>query len=118
MIVLLGARRVVERNYTAYRRQWYVFASGFAEPLLYLLSIGIGVGELVGKVPGPGGHLVGRLHEAAYVAVGLMVAAHVALVLYAGWLYRENLPACMVTGTYQAPAHEAIAPEIIITPRR
>ena len=72
MIALLGARRVVERNYTAYRRQWYVFASGFAEPLLYLLSIGIGVGELVGKVPGPGGQLVGYRD---YVAPGMLAAA-------------------------------------------
>lgn len=76
-----------------------------------VLLVGIPVMGLTGLAVDalPGGHLVGRLHEAAYVAVGLMVAAHVALVLYAGWLYRENLPACMVTGTYQAPAHEAIA---------
>jgi lipooligosaccharide transport system permease protein len=46
------------RNALAYRRIWYVFAAGFAEPILYLLSIGIGVGKLVGKVPGPGGELV------------------------------------------------------------
>ena len=32
-----------------------VFLTGLFEPLLYLLSIGIGVGGLVGKVPGPGG---------------------------------------------------------------
>ena len=47
--------RVVERNTTAYRRQWYLFLTGLIEPALYLLSIGIGVGGLVGKVPGPGG---------------------------------------------------------------
>jgi lipooligosaccharide transport system permease protein len=72
VITLLHARRVIERNYRAYKRQWYVFASGFAEPLLYLLSIGIGVGELVGKVPGPGGHLVGYRD---YVAPGMLAAA-------------------------------------------
>ncbi|MCU1486632.1 MAG: type transporter [Actinomycetia bacterium] len=72
MIALLAARRVIERNYRAYKRQWYVFASGFAEPLLYLLSIGIGVGELVGKVPGPGGQLVGYRD---YVAPGMLAAA-------------------------------------------
>ena len=49
-----GALRVVERNTTAYRRQWYLFLTGLIEPALYLLSIGIGVGGLVGKVPGPG----------------------------------------------------------------
>jgi lipooligosaccharide transport system permease protein len=71
-MALLAARRVIERNYTAYKRQWYVFASGFAEPLLYLLSIGVGVGALVGKVPGPGGHLVGYRD---YVAPGMLAAA-------------------------------------------
>ena len=34
---------------------WYLFLTGLVEPMLYLLSIGIGVGGLVGKVPGPGG---------------------------------------------------------------
>ena len=33
-----------------YRHTWLVLASGFFEPLFYLLSIGIGIGELVGKV--------------------------------------------------------------------
>jgi lipooligosaccharide transport system permease protein len=36
------------RNFLAYRRAWYIFASGFLEPVFYLLSIGIGVGALVG----------------------------------------------------------------------
>jgi len=40
--------RLVERNVLAYRRMWYVFLSGFLEPILFLLSIGIGVGKLVG----------------------------------------------------------------------
>jgi lipooligosaccharide transport system permease protein len=72
VIALHGARRILERNYTASRRQWYVFASGFAEPLLYLLSIGIGVGKLVGKVPGPAGSLVAYRD---YVAPGMLAAA-------------------------------------------
>jgi lipooligosaccharide transport system permease protein len=50
--------KIVERNALAYRRIWYVFVAGFAEPIFYLLSIGVGVGKLVGKVPGPGGELV------------------------------------------------------------
>ena len=48
-----GRWRLVERNVLAYRRIWYIFLSGFVEPFLFLLSIGIGVGELVGTVPGP-----------------------------------------------------------------
>ena len=35
------------RNLLAYRRAWYVFVTGFLEPLFYLFSIGIGVGKLV-----------------------------------------------------------------------
>lgn len=42
--------RLVERNVVAYRRIWYIFLSGFAEPIFFLLSIGIGVGKLVGDV--------------------------------------------------------------------
>ena len=72
MITTWRARLVIERNVLAYRRQWYLFLSGFAEPFLYLLSIGIGVGELVGKVPGPAGHLV-TYRE--FVAPGMMAAA-------------------------------------------
>jgi lipooligosaccharide transport system permease protein len=67
-----GAWRVVERNGVAYSRQWYVFLTGFLEPALFLLSIGIGVGGLVGKVPGPGGQMVSYKE---FVAPGLMAAA-------------------------------------------
>jgi len=67
-----GSLRVVERNGLAYRRQWYLFLTGFLEPALYLLSIGLGVGGLVGKVPGPGGELVSYKE---FVAPGLMAAA-------------------------------------------
>ena len=40
--------RLIERNFLAYRRGWIFFVSGFFEPVFYLLSIGIGVGKLVG----------------------------------------------------------------------
>lgn len=43
-----------------------------AEPLLYLLSIGIGVGALVGELPGPGGEPV---PYEQFVAPGLLAAA-------------------------------------------
>jgi lipooligosaccharide transport system permease protein len=64
--------RIVERNALAYRRIWYVFLTGFAEPVLYLLSIGVGVGELVGDLPGPGGRSV---PYEKFVAPGLLAAA-------------------------------------------
>lgn len=41
---------LVNRNLVAARRYWLVFASGFFEPLLYLLGIGVGVGTLIGEV--------------------------------------------------------------------
>jgi lipooligosaccharide transport system permease protein len=58
---LLGPRRtmrVVERNVRSYARMWPAFISGFVEPVLYLFSIGIGVGALVGDLPTPGGQVV------------------------------------------------------------
>jgi lipooligosaccharide transport system permease protein len=57
-VVFLGperALRVVERNARAYLRMWAPFVTGFFEPVFYLFSIGIGVGELVGDLPGPNG---------------------------------------------------------------
>ncbi|HEY7048090.1 MAG TPA: ABC transporter permease [Jatrophihabitantaceae bacterium] len=42
--------RLVERNFLAYRRAWIVFVSGFFEPVFYLLSVGVGVGHLVGHL--------------------------------------------------------------------
>lgn len=62
---------VVERDVLAYRRQWVIFLSGFAEPLLYLLSIGVGVGHLVGTVQ-VGGEAV---DYEVFVAPGLLAAA-------------------------------------------
>ncbi len=63
--------RVVERNALAYRRMWYIFLSGLAEPIFFLLSIGIGVGKLVGSVT-VGGTTVSY---AAFVAPGLLAVA-------------------------------------------
>ncbi len=40
--------RMVERNFLVYRGMWVVFLTGMLEPVLYLLSIGVGVGGLVG----------------------------------------------------------------------
>jgi len=54
-----GSAHLIERHARVYRHAWSVLISGFFEPLFYLLSIGIGLGELVGTVSGPGGHSVG-----------------------------------------------------------
>jgi lipooligosaccharide transport system permease protein len=49
-----GSTRLIERHARAYRHAWVVLASGFFEPLFYLLSISVGLGTLVGKVSGVG----------------------------------------------------------------
>jgi lipooligosaccharide transport system permease protein len=49
----LGGRasaHLIERHARVYRHTWLVIASGFFEPLFYLLSIGVGIGVLVGSV--------------------------------------------------------------------
>jgi lipooligosaccharide transport system permease protein len=56
--LMFGSRRalrLIERNLYVYRRTWINLVSGFVEPLFYLGSIGFGLGQLVGNVPGPGG---------------------------------------------------------------
>jgi lipooligosaccharide transport system permease protein len=53
-----GSEHLIERHARAYRHTWVVLASGFFEPLFYLLSVGIGIGALVGKVSFEG-HAVG-----------------------------------------------------------
>lgn len=64
--------RMLERNFYVYRRVWTVVFSGFFEPLFYLFSIGVGIGELVGDVTGPGGE---PIEYAAFVAPALLGAS-------------------------------------------
>ena len=45
-----GSLFLVERHALVYRHTWLVFVSGVVEPLFYLLSIGVGLGQLVGSV--------------------------------------------------------------------
>jgi len=61
----------VERNLLAYRRYWAAFLTGFAEPLLYLLSIGIGVGALAGRITVFGDSVPYR----TFVAPGMLAAS-------------------------------------------
>ncbi len=67
-----GSLHLIERHARVYRHMWLVFASGVAEPLFYLLSIGVGLGALVGTVAGPGGQLVPYRE---YVAPGLLAVS-------------------------------------------
>ena len=50
-----GSAHLIERHARVYRRAWTIIVSGFFEPLFYLLSIGVGLGALVGNVTGPNG---------------------------------------------------------------
>lgn len=62
---------IVRRNYLVYRSSWVVFLTGFLEPVLYLFSIGIGVGQLV-----DGFEFNGReVPYAAFVAPGMLAAS-------------------------------------------
>ncbi|GAB7047732.1 ABC transporter permease [Catenuloplanes indicus JCM 9534] len=64
---------VAGRNVVALRRAgWLVFISGAIEPFLYLFSIGIGVGALVGDMPLPDGTVVSY---AAFVAPAMLAAS-------------------------------------------
>jgi lipooligosaccharide transport system permease protein len=53
-----GSGHLIERHARVYQHTWMVLLSGIFEPVFYLLSIGVGLGELVGKVTGPGGQLI------------------------------------------------------------
>jgi lipooligosaccharide transport system permease protein len=62
---------LVERHARVYRHTWLILASGVAEPLFYLLSIGVGLGQLVGTVTGP----TGPVPYATFVAPALLATA-------------------------------------------
>ncbi|HYO44073.1 MAG TPA: ABC transporter permease [Candidatus Limnocylindrales bacterium] len=70
-----GGRRsllLIERNILVYRRGWMMILSGFFEPLFYLLSIGLGIGGMVGDVAGPDGE---PIPYALFVAPALLASA-------------------------------------------
>jgi lipooligosaccharide transport system permease protein len=67
-----GSIPLIERHARVYKRIWLVFVSGVFEPLFYLLSVGIGLGALIGDVPGPGGVVVPYRE---FVAPGLLAVS-------------------------------------------
>jgi lipooligosaccharide transport system permease protein len=74
-----SARRsgaVTRRNISALRSAyWLVVISGFFEPLLYLLAIGIGIGGMVDPMPLPDGHSV---EYAVYLAPAMLASSTMA----------------------------------------
>ena len=62
---------IVRRNFMVYRSSWLVFLTGFLEPVLYLFSIGIGVGQMI-----DGFTFNGRfVSYAAFVAPAMLAAS-------------------------------------------
>ena len=62
---------IVRRNVLVYRSAWLIFLTGFAEPVLYLFSIGIGVGALISGFTVNGQ----QVSYAAFVAPGMLAAS-------------------------------------------
>jgi lipooligosaccharide transport system permease protein len=62
-----GSLRLVERHARVGRHLWLMLLSGIGEPLFYLLSIGVGLGHLVGTV--------GGVSYTAYVAPALLATS-------------------------------------------
>jgi lipooligosaccharide transport system permease protein len=69
-----GSLHLVERHARVYRHAWLMLLSGFLEPLFYLLSVGVGLGKLVGHVPWPGA-ANGMITYTAFVAPALLASS-------------------------------------------
>jgi lipooligosaccharide transport system permease protein len=72
LVIPTRPTRMVERNMTVYRHTWIVIVSGFFEPLFYLLSMGFGVGSLIGAVTLDSGQQVAY---AIFVAPALLASS-------------------------------------------
>ncbi|MGO4583127.1 ABC transporter permease [Arthrobacter sp. 2RAF6] len=68
-----NALAVVSRGLMAAKSStWLILVSGFFEPVLYLISMGVGLGPIVGTVAGPGGQ---EISYAAYIAPALLAVS-------------------------------------------
>jgi lipooligosaccharide transport system permease protein len=63
--------RMTERNVVGYVRAWPILLTGVVEPFLYLLSIGLGVGALVGDITYAGR----QVPYETFVASGMLATA-------------------------------------------
>ncbi|WP_240617359.1 ABC transporter permease [Nocardioides speluncae] len=66
-----GAQMLILRNYLAYKGAWKLFVTGFLEPVFYLFSIGIGVGQLIDTFEFNGQ----TIPYAEFVAPGMLAAS-------------------------------------------
>ncbi|WP_121250914.1 ABC transporter permease [Nocardioides ferulae] len=62
---------LVHRSYLTYRQAWKLYLTGFLEPFFYLLSIGIGVGQLIDTFEFNGQ----QIPYAEFVAPGMLAAS-------------------------------------------
>jgi lipooligosaccharide transport system permease protein len=69
---------VLERSLMVYRRGWLVIASGFFEPVFFLLALGQGLGSLIGTIDAG----AGPVSYAAYIAPGLLATSAMNGALY------------------------------------
>ena len=68
-----NARSVIGRGFRVIgNANWAVIVSGFFAPVFYLLAMGLGLGGLVGEVPGPDGRPIAY---AAYIAPALLATS-------------------------------------------
>ncbi|MGX5714465.1 ABC transporter permease [Arthrobacter sp. MAHUQ-56] len=68
-----NARAVISRGLMATRStNWLVMVAGFFEPVLFLVSMGVGLGAIVGDVQGPDGT---PISYAAYIAPALLAVS-------------------------------------------
>ncbi len=65
-------RMLVERNATSFRHGWIALVTGFAEPVFYLFSLGVGIGALVRTVTTDSGAVV---TYPVFVAPALLAAS-------------------------------------------
>ena len=100
MMMSRRAVRVFERDVFAYRRGWMVFVAGFIEPVLFLLSIGLGVGKLVGDIE-VGSHVVSykEFVAPALLAVSAMYGAvfDVTITFFVRYKYQHTFDAMLAT---------------------
>jgi lipooligosaccharide transport system permease protein len=66
-----AVRLLLLRNYVVYKHLWKLFLTGFLEPVFYLFSIGIGVGQLIETFTFNGQ----EIPYADFVAPGMLAAS-------------------------------------------
>lgn len=66
----VGATPILRRHLYATRRAWIELVAAVVEPLMYLLTFGVGLGAVIGGAPG-----MPDVPYAAYVAPGLLAMA-------------------------------------------